>query len=202
MLGDSGTAGPFFLRSMRRGKDHDDLRQITTFCDCDDNLRQITTYCDNPDIPDSAKRAKNRVVEHKGLFSRRVVFYLYSLLSSLQLILLNKTAMAFSICLAPGEMPPMKKKPLRCRDWWLGRATRLSRAGGQDPRLRDPFGRIRQISISRWRVGRAPSESGNPGRGPLSRRETSCNGGCRAQLRPVHHRNLRNSNCVPRGQHQ
>jgi hypothetical protein len=155
MLGDGGTA---FLFSPLNAA----AVETTTICDRLRHFATVTTIYDesrhSATIPISQIRRKGQktpVVEHKGLFSRRVVFPVYAA-SCQSVILLNKTATAFSICLAPGEMLADEEKTAKMRGLVAGRGTQQGyRAGGQDPRLRDRFGRIRQIAINRWRVGRA-----------------------------------------------
>ena len=67
-------------------------------------------------------RQQTPVVEHKGAFSRRVVFQTYT--PNLQRFrVLCNSALPFSICLAPGECPPTTKKPSACGHWRMREAT-------------------------------------------------------------------------------
>lgn len=110
-------------------------------------------------------------MEHKGLFSGRVVFPVYAA-SSQSVSVLNKTAMAFSICLAPGKILTDEEKTAKMRG--LVAARGHQQAFVQATKIRDfaiapvAFGRSRLADGGSCALG-----GPDPRRGSVAGRETS-----------------------------
>ena len=111
-------------------------------------------------------------MEHKGLFSRRVVFPVYAA-SSQSVSVLNKMAIAFSTCLTLGEMLADEEKPVRVRGLVAARGHLQAFVQGA---------KIRDFAIASAAIGRSRSADDgalgaprgrNSGRGPIIGRDTS-----------------------------